>query len=246
MAEIVRAGIGAVDEGQTEAAQALGMSRGAAAAPGRAPAGDAGDHPADRQRVHQHAQDQRRWPRSSSTPSCSSPCQSIYTQQPADHRAAVRGRPLVPGAHQRLQRRAVLPGAALRPRLQPRRCHPRRGSGVRANLRYGATADDRADGARRERAQELRPARGAARASTSRSSPGRCAACSGRPVRASRRSCGASTTSRRSTAAGCRSTASWSATGSRATSSTSSRRRRPPPSAPRSAWSSSASTCSRT
>ena len=56
MAEIVRAGIGSVDEGQTEAAQALGMTAGPVAAPDRAAAGDAGDHPADRQRVHQHAQ----------------------------------------------------------------------------------------------------------------------------------------------------------------------------------------------
>ena len=40
-------------------------------------------------------------------------------------------------------------------------------------------------------------------------------ACSGRPARASPPSCAASTTSRRSTAAACRSTASWSATGER-------------------------------
>ena len=44
---------------------------------------------------------------------------------------------------------------------------------------------------------------------------------SGRPARASRRSCAASTTSRRSTPAGSASTASWSATASAATSSTS-------------------------
>ena len=50
----------------------------------------------------------------------------------------------------------------------------------------------------------------------------------------------------RSTPAGCRSTASWSATGRRATSSTSCTSARSPPSAATSAWSSSASTSSRT
>ena len=50
MAEIVRAGIQSVDEGQTEAASALGMTLAADDAADRAAAGDAGDHPADRQR----------------------------------------------------------------------------------------------------------------------------------------------------------------------------------------------------
>ena len=57
MAEIVRAGIMSVDEGQTEAAQALGMRRTCSDAPDRAAAGDAGDHPAHRQRDDLHAQD---------------------------------------------------------------------------------------------------------------------------------------------------------------------------------------------
>jgi len=48
-------------------------------------------------------------------------------------------------------------------------------------------------------------------------------ACSGRPAPASRPSCAASTTWRRSTADGCRCPATWSATGRRATSSTNSR-----------------------
>ena len=56
MAEIVRAGIQSVDPGQSEAASALGMSRGHDDAPDRAAAGDAGHHPADRQRDHRHAQ----------------------------------------------------------------------------------------------------------------------------------------------------------------------------------------------
>ena len=57
LAEIIRAGISSVPEGQTEASVALGMSwLHDDAAHGPAP-GDAGDHPADRQRVHRHAQD---------------------------------------------------------------------------------------------------------------------------------------------------------------------------------------------
>ena len=57
MSEIVRAGIISVDQGQTEAAQALGMTRVADDAEDRAAAGDAGDHPADRQRDDLDAQD---------------------------------------------------------------------------------------------------------------------------------------------------------------------------------------------
>ena len=57
MSEIVRAGIISVDTGQTEAAQALGMTRVAGDAPDRAAPGDAGDHPADRQRDDLDAQD---------------------------------------------------------------------------------------------------------------------------------------------------------------------------------------------
>ena len=57
MAEIVRAGIISVDEGQTDAAQSLGMTRAADAAPDRAAAGDARDHPADRQRDDLDAED---------------------------------------------------------------------------------------------------------------------------------------------------------------------------------------------
>ena len=51
------------------------------------------------------------------------------------------------------------------------------------------------------------------RESTSRYGRARCCACSGPRARASRRSCAASTTSRRSTPGGCRSTASSSAIG---------------------------------
>ena len=58
--------------------------------------------------------------------------------------------------------------------------------------------------------------------------PGQVVVLSGRPARASRPSCAASTTWRRSTPAGCGSTGTWSATASRATSSMSCRRRRSP------------------
>ena len=57
MAEIARAGILSVDEGQVEAASALGMTRLPDDAPHRAAAGHAGHHPADRQRDHLDAQD---------------------------------------------------------------------------------------------------------------------------------------------------------------------------------------------
>ena len=56
MAEIVRAGIQSVDEGQTEAAAGAGHEPGADPAPDRAAAGHAGDRPADRQRDHRDAQ----------------------------------------------------------------------------------------------------------------------------------------------------------------------------------------------
>ena len=57
MAEIVRAGILSVDEGQNEAAAALGMTRLQTMRRIVLPAGDAGDHPADRQRDHLDAED---------------------------------------------------------------------------------------------------------------------------------------------------------------------------------------------
>ncbi len=56
MCEIVRAGILSVDEGQLEASLALGMTPRACDAEDRAPAGDAGDHPADRQQRDRAAQ----------------------------------------------------------------------------------------------------------------------------------------------------------------------------------------------
>lgn len=57
LSEIVRAGLEAVDPGQTEAAKALGMNRHAHHAPHRAAAGHAHHHPAHRQRDHRHAED---------------------------------------------------------------------------------------------------------------------------------------------------------------------------------------------
>ena len=57
MAEIIRAGISSVPEGQSEASTALGHVVGDDDAAHRASAGDAGDHSADGQRGHQHAED---------------------------------------------------------------------------------------------------------------------------------------------------------------------------------------------
>ena len=70
MTEIFRAGILAVGPGQTEAADALGMTLPAADAAGRAAAGVQGHHPADRQRVHRHDQGHGA-ARASSPASCS-------------------------------------------------------------------------------------------------------------------------------------------------------------------------------
>ncbi len=71
MAEIVRAGMISVDEGQSDAAQSLGMTRTADAAADRAAAGDAGDHPADGQRDDLDAQDDLAGERDRRRPSCS-------------------------------------------------------------------------------------------------------------------------------------------------------------------------------
>ena len=60
MAEIIRAGVLAVDRGQRDAAPAMGFTAGRRS-PGRAAAGDAGHHPADRQPVHQRCSRARRW-----------------------------------------------------------------------------------------------------------------------------------------------------------------------------------------
>ena len=78
MAEIVRAGIISVDEGQTEAAQSLGHEAAADDAPDRAAAGDAGDHPADRQRDDLDAQEHLAGQRRRRTPSCCTRSQQIY------------------------------------------------------------------------------------------------------------------------------------------------------------------------
>ena len=78
MAEIVRAGIISVDEGQTEAAQSLGLTPPADDAPGRAAPGDAGDRPADGQRDHLDAQEHLAGQRRRLSPSCSTRSQLIY------------------------------------------------------------------------------------------------------------------------------------------------------------------------
>ena len=57
MAEIIRAGISSVPEGQLGGVDSIGHVVGDDDAAHGAPAGDAGDHPADRQRGHQHAED---------------------------------------------------------------------------------------------------------------------------------------------------------------------------------------------
>ena len=92
MAEIVRAGIQSVDEGQTEAAHGAGHVAAADDAPDRAAAGDAGDHPADRQRDHRMLKTTSLVVAVPLLPSCTSSCRRHRRRDlPADP-AAARGR----------------------------------------------------------------------------------------------------------------------------------------------------------
>ena len=56
MAEIVRAGLNSVDDGPDRGGQVDRHDAADHVAPSRAAAGDARDHPADRQQLHQHDQ----------------------------------------------------------------------------------------------------------------------------------------------------------------------------------------------
>ena len=112
----------------------------------------------------------------------------------------------------RLQRRPVLPRAAITPAAPPLPCRPTPWSADQGEptdpaaedaCRSAATMTASADGQGRGRPQVLRRTSRSSRASTSRSRRARCSASSARPARASPPSCAASTTWRRSTPAGC-------------------------------------------
>ena len=171
MAEIVRAGILSVDEGQTEAAHALGMTQRPDHAADRAAAGDAGDHPADRQRVHQHAEDHRRWRSAVQYTELLRVGADDRTRELRDHADAVRGRALVPGPDQRLQRRPVLPRAPLRPRLAARAAADA-AAAAPASLRRDRGAADDAPMVHAEGVHKSFGSSRCSRASTSRSQPG--------------------------------------------------------------------------
>ena len=79
MSEIVRAGIISVDEGQTDAAKAVGMTQVQTMRRDRPPPGDAGDHPADRQRDDLDAEEQLAGQRDRGERSCSTRRTLIYS-----------------------------------------------------------------------------------------------------------------------------------------------------------------------
>ena len=115
MAEIVRAGIISVDEGQTLAAPVARPDTTSDDAPDRAAAGDAGDHPADRQRDDLDAEDDVARERDRRRrPDVRGGEHLLVELQ--DDSAADRNQWLVPAVHERAVRGAVLPRAILRAR----------------------------------------------------------------------------------------------------------------------------------
>ena len=188
MAEIVRAGHPLGRRGPDRGGAGARHDAAADDAPDRAAAGDARDHPADRQRDDLDAEDDLAGERDRRTPSCSTRSQLIYS-------ANFKTIPLLIVASiwylivtTVLYDRPVLPRAPLRPRrvaaaAADAAAAAARHADVRGRIDGAERAsDERADGQGRGRAQALRPARGAARASTSRSAPARCM-CLHRPVR---------------------------------------------------------------
>ena len=147
MAEIVRAGILSVDEGQTEAAQALGMTRAADDAADRAAAGDARDHPADRQRDDLDAEDHLARRASSPITELLYSAQLIYAANYKPIPLLIVVEHLVPRRHDDPVDRPVLPRAALRPRLRVASCRRRRCSACAAGcaFRHARIADARRD-----------------------------------------------------------------------------------------------------
>ena len=115
MAEIVRAGISSVEEGQTEAAQALGMSPGPADAADRAAAGDAGHRPADRQRDDRDDQGHLAG-RVRAVLRAVLPAPGHRLAHLPAVPDAGRGLPVVPRHDQRADGRAALPRAPVLPR----------------------------------------------------------------------------------------------------------------------------------
>ena len=168
MSEIVRAGIISVDEGQTHAAQSLGMSRLQILRLIVLPQ-------AMRVVIPPTGNETISMLKTTSLPLVAASygellfaSQSIYSRQLQGDPAADRGKPLVLADDQRLVRRPVLHRAALRTRA---RRWERFDVGDR-RLRFGLRAGDDRDGPSRGGAQAVRPPRGAARVSTWRSRRG--------------------------------------------------------------------------
>ena len=263
MSEIVRAGIISVDEGQTEAAQSLGMTRLQTMRRIVLPQ-------AMRVIIPPTGNETISMLKTTSLAVVVAGDRAVLLEATKIYNANYEMIPLLIVASHLVSRadlgplrRPVLPRALLRARLLARaaadaaaedsprdllvRTRPGRARSARtpAPRSGGAmTLEPMVQG--RGRPQALRPPRGAAR-HHARGRPRR-GDVHHRAVRVGQVDLPAlrSTTSRRSTAAACRWTASSSATASAAASSTSSATARSPSAAPRSAWCSSASTCSRT
>ena len=241
MAEIVRAGIISVREGQSEAAASLGMSRLQIMRHIVLPQ-------AMRVILPPTGNEMISMLKNTSLAStiafaeCSMSPVDLRGQLPDDS-AADRREHLVPGADQHRLRRPVLPGTEVRRGLLAHRAGDDEGTlvGARPGRKISMTDEVvSADGVHKRfgRNEVLKGIDLTVNAARS-------CACWARPARASRRSCAASTTSRRSTPGACRSTASSSATARPTASCTSCTSARSRASASRSGWSSSSSTCSR-
>ena len=210
MAEIIRAGISSVPEGQSGGVDSIGHVVGDGDAPYGAPAGDAGDHPADRQRGHQHAEDHIAGHRRAVH------VRPIQHCHPRDRRARVRARSrslLVAAAWYLAVTSILMVGQYYLERHYSRgisRTLTRKQLEALAKAQTGTVHDDnsigitdQADGAGRAGVQELRRAQGA-QGHHARGRQGRGAVLwSARPGRASRRSCAASIIWRQSMQAGC-------------------------------------------
>ena len=161
MAEIVRAGIISVDEGQNEAASALGMTRLQTMRRIVLPQ-------AMRVIIPPTGNETISMLKTTSLVSVIAYAELLYSVaahllgQLRDDPAADRREPLVPDRDDRALDRAVLPRAPLRPRLVARPAAIRPLQRLRAQPHVDpARTDERADGQGRGRAQALRPARGA-------------------------------------------------------------------------------------
>ncbi len=132
MAEIVRAGIISVDEGQTDAARSLGMTRLQTMRRIVLPQAMRVIIPPTGNETISMLKTTSLVERDHRRPSCSTPCRTDLLGQLQDDPAADRREHLVPRLHQRAVRRPVLPRALLRSRLLARAGRLDAGAGLAA------------------------------------------------------------------------------------------------------------------